>query len=123
MSRFSNLIRRRIDRAGVLLSTLCLVHCLAGLVLVTILGIGGGVLLNPRIHEVGLALAVVIGGIGLGMGAMRHRKPLVLAAGGTGLVLMALGLVVPDGPGEAALTMVGVSLLAGAHIWNMRHAH
>ena len=123
MSSFSSLIRRRFDRAGVLLSTLCLVHCVAGLVLVTFLGIGGGVLLNPRIHEVGLVLAIVSGGIGLGMGALRHRRPSVLAAGCGGLVLMALGLVVPDGPGEAALTIAGVSLLASAHIRNMRHSH
>ncbi len=123
MSSFPHMIRRRLDRAGVLLSTLCLVHCIAGLVLVSLLGIGGGVLLNPRIHEIGLALAVVIGGIGLGMGAMRHRRPAVLIAGCTGLVLMALGLVVPDGPAEAALTIVGVSLLASAHIRNLRHAH
>ncbi len=123
MSNFSTMIRRRIDRAGVLLSTLCLIHCLAGLVLVSVLGLGGGALLNPRIHEIGLALAVVIGAIGLGMGAMRHRRPMVLVAGCAGLVLMALGLIVPDGPAEAALTMVGVLLLASAHIRNMRHAH
>ena len=73
MSNFSTMIRRRIDRAGVLLSTLCLIHCLAGLVLVSVLGLGGGALLNPRIHEIGLALAVVIGAIGLGMGAGRGR--------------------------------------------------
>ena len=123
MSNFSTMIRRRIDRAGVLLSTLCLIHCLAGRVLVSVLGLGGGALLNPRIHEIGLALAVVIGAIGLGMGAMRHRRPMVLVAGCAGLVLMALGLIVPDGPAEAALTMVGVLLLASAHIRNMRHAH
>ena len=118
-----NLIRGRIDRAGVLLSTLCLVHCVAGLVLVSLLGIGGSVLLNPRIHEVGLALAVVIGAIGLGMGALRHRRLMVLAVGASGLMLMSAGLMVPDGPGEAALTMLGVALLASAHIWNLRHAH
>ena len=123
MNHFTTMIRGRIDRAGVLLSTLCLVHCVAGLVLVSLLGIGGGVLLNPRIHEIGLALAVVIGGIGLGMGALRHRRLAVLAVGATGLVLMTAGLTVPDGPLEAALTMLGVSLLAGAHIWNLRHAH
>ena len=123
MNLFSTTIRRRMDRAGILLSSLCLVHCVAGLVLVTLLGIGGGVLLDPRIHEVGLMLAVVIGGIGLGMGAMRHRKPKLLAVGCAGLSLMALGLVVPDGPVEAGLTILGVSLLASAHLWNLRHAH
>lgn len=122
MSPLNTTIRRRLDRAGVLLSTLCAVHCVSGLVLVTLLGVGGGVLLNPRIHEIGLALAVVIGGLGLGMGAMRHRRPAVLAAGCAGLALMALGLVVPDGPVEAGVTILGVTLLASAHLRNMRHA-
>ena len=121
MSVFSTRIRRGLDRMGVVLSTLCVVHCVSGLVLVTVLGLGGGVLLNPRIHEIGLALAVVIGGIGLGMGARRHRRPEVLAAGCAGLVLMALGLVVPDGPAEAGITILGVLLLASAHLRNLRH--
>jgi hypothetical protein len=122
MSAFSTRIRRGLDRTGVVLSTLCVVHCVSGLVLVTVLGLGGGMLLNPRIHEIGLALAVVIGGFGLGMGALRHRRPQVLAAGCAGLALMALGLVVPDGPVEAGITILGVLLLASAHLRNLRHA-
>ena len=38
-------LRARLDRIGVLLSGLCLIHCVAGLFLVRMLGIGGGVLL------------------------------------------------------------------------------
>lgn len=116
-------IRRQLDRFGVFLSAACAVHCVAGVVLVTLLGIGGGVLLNPRIHEIGLALALVVGGVGLGVGALRHRQPAILATGAAGLALMALGLMVPDGPVEAAITISGVSLLALAHIRNLRHSH
>ena len=54
-------IRDRLDGVGVFLSGLCAVHCVLGLVLVTFLGLGGGVLLSPEIHRAGLALAVVIG--------------------------------------------------------------
>ena len=46
-------LRGRLDRFGVVLSALCVVHCVSGLVLVTVLGLSGGVLLSPRIHEVG----------------------------------------------------------------------
>ena len=49
-------IRDRLDRVGITLSGLCLVHCLAGLVLVTVLGVGGQWMLDPAIHRVGLAL-------------------------------------------------------------------
>jgi hypothetical protein len=54
-------IRDRLDRLGILLSGLCAVHCVLGLVLVTLLGLGGGALLAPEIHETGLVLAVIIG--------------------------------------------------------------
>ena len=118
--------RARLDRLGVGLSALCMVHCVAGLVFVSVLGIGGTVLLNPRIHEIGLMLAIGIGGLGLGAGVMRHRRADILIAGVAGLSLMALGLMVPDGPIEAGITILGVCLLALAHLRNMglhRHSH
>ena len=52
-------IRDRLDRVGVLLSGLCALHCLAGLMLVAGLGFGGEVLLAPARRRVGLALAIV----------------------------------------------------------------
>jgi len=111
------------DRLGVLVSGLCLVHCLSGLVLVAFLGIGGGVLLNPAIHEIGLAMAVVIGAAGLGLGVLRHRRYGLLALGASGLALMASALLVHHGPREALLTMLGVTLVAGAHLLNLRQHH
>jgi len=116
-------VRLPLDRMGMLVSGLCLVHCISGLVLVTLLGIGGGVLLNPAIHEIGLAVAVVVGALGLGLGVLRHRRFGLLLLGGCGLALMASALLVQHGPREAALTMVGVSLVAAAHALNMRHRH
>ncbi|MDE2404301.1 MAG: MerC domain-containing protein [Sphingomonadales bacterium] len=114
---------RLLDRFGVLVSGLCLVHCISGLVLVTLLGIGGGVLLDPAIHEIGLAVAVGVGAVGLGLGVLRHRRFALVAVGGCGLTLMASALLVRHGPREAVLTMLGVSLVAAAHILNMRAAH
>lgn len=116
------LIRARLDRLGVALSALCLIHCVSGVVLVGLLGVGGGVLLDPHVHEYGLMLAIAVGALGLGFGLARHgrREPLVL--GCIGLVLMAGGLAVPHGLPEIALTIPGVILLAFAHIRNLRHA-
>ena len=54
------LIRSRFDRIGVALSALCAVHCVSGLVLATFLGLGGGMLLDPRIHEWGLAAPLAL---------------------------------------------------------------
>ena len=120
-------LHRGLDSAGIVLSALCVVHCLAGVVLVVVLGLGGtllgAALADPRVHEYGLMLAVTVGAVGLGMGFARHRRRGVLAMGGIGLVLMAAGLIVRHGWAETALTVTGVSLLASAHIRNLRARH
>lgn len=116
-------IRDRLDGFGVLLSGLCAVHCVLGLVLVTVLGLGGlgaGALLSPRIHEVGLALAVGVGVVTLGLSALRHGRLGPLAIGTCGLALMAAALTVDHGPREAVLTIAGVALVATAHMRNLR---
>ena len=113
-------IRDRLDRMGLALSCLCAVHCVATVVIVAALGIGGGFLLNPAIHRVGIALAMLIAGVAIGLGAVRHRRraPFVFAM--TGLSFMGGGLAVPHGVEEAVLTIIGVSLLAIGHLLNVR---
>lgn len=115
-------IRGRLDRAGVMLSALCLVHCVLGLVLVAGLGLGGTLLLDPDIHRWGLLLATIVAGVAIGMGAIRHRraKPFVVAM--TGLTFMGGALAVGHGFEEAVLTMIGVTLVAAGHILNLHHA-
>lgn len=113
-------LRARLDRVGVLLSGLCMVHCLAGLFLIGVLGIGGGELLNPAIHRIGLALAVVVGALTIGLSAIRHGHRLPLMVGTAGLVLMASAVAVGHGSAEAVLTIMGVLMVATAHVINMR---
>ena len=116
------LIRSRLDRVGVLLSGLCALHCLAGLFLVAGLGLGGGVLLAPEIHRIGLALAIAVGSATLAMGVARHGDPVPLQVGAAGIGLMGLALFVGHGSAEAVLTIFGVGLLAWAHLRNLRHS-
>lgn len=115
-------IRNRLDGVGIMLSGLCALHCLLGIVLVTFLGLGGEAFLAPAIHRMGLALAVLVGVVTLGLGVLRHGQLAPLAIGGTGIALMTTGLVVQHGAGEALLTIAGVALVAFAHIRNLRHA-
>jgi hypothetical protein len=112
-------IRNRMDGFGVLLSGLCAVHCVLGVVLVGVLGLGGQALLSPEIHRYGLALAVVVGIISLGFGAARHGRIEPMILGGIGLSLMAAALFVGHGLPEAVLTIMGVALVALAHIRNL----
>lgn len=113
-------LRARLDRIGVLLSGLCLLHCLAGLFLVGILGLGSSALLDPSIHRFGLIAAVVVGASTIGLGALRHGRVLPLAVGAVGLALMASAVAVGHGSAEAVLTICGVLLVASAHVINMR---
>ncbi len=115
-------IRDRFDRAGLLLSGLCAVHCVLGIALVSVLGLGGGFLLAPEIHEIGLALAVAIGLLSLGFGLYRHGKPGPIVIGSFGIALMAGALAAGHGLSEAVLTIAGVALVAFAHLRNLRHA-
>jgi hypothetical protein len=112
-------IRNRLDRAGIILSGLCAVHCVLGVVVVGVLGLGGEVLLSPEIHRIGLALAVGVGLLSLGFGVARHGRIAPLVIGGCGLALMATALFVGHGLPEAVLTIVGVALVAFAHIRNL----
>jgi hypothetical protein len=114
-------IRGRLDRAGVLLSGLCALHCLASIVVVSALGLGGQVLLSPAIHRVGLGLAIVLGILTLAIGAARHGNLAPLGIGAAGIALMSVALMVPHGAVEALFTIIGVGLVATAHLRNLRH--
>lgn len=115
-------IRGRLDRAGMLLSALCVLHCIAGLVLVAGLGLSAGFLLDPAVHKVGLLLATLVAGVAIGIGAVRHRRSGPFVTAMTGLSFMGGALAVGHGPEEVVLTIIGVGLVAAGHLFNLRHA-
>lgn len=110
----------RLDRLAIGLSSLCLVHCIATVLLAATLASAGAALANPAWHEAGFTLAILIGGIALGRGYAAHRDWRPLLLGGAGLALMAVGLIRAEGLPEIAATMTGVILLAVAHRLNAR---
>lgn len=109
-----------IDRMAIGLSGLCLVHCIGSAVLVMMLASAGGILVDPRIHEIGLFFAIVLGVIGLGAGALRHGFMLPVAVGSLGLGTMAGSLALPHGPEEVFYSVFGVLILALGHTLNRR---
>jgi hypothetical protein len=120
MSQAFPWIRGRLDRMGLLLSCLCAVHCVLGIVIVAGLGLGGSLLLDPVFHRVGLLLATVIAGVAIGIGAIQHRRAAPFVVAMTGLSFMGGGLAVDHGIEEAVLTVIGVSLVALGHVLNLR---
>lgn len=110
----------RLDRAGIILSGLCAVHCVTTIAVMALLASVGGTLLHPAIHEIGLGLAVLLGIVALGAGYLRHGRKLPTLIGGAGLAIMALALTLPHGAPEAIATLSGVGLLAFGHHLNRR---
>lgn len=114
-----------LDRLAIGLSGLCVVHCLATSIALALMSAAGG-LLSPVIHEVGLTLAIVLGTIALGRGALEHGYMAPAAVGAFGLGMMAGALHLPhDGSGgsEALWTVLGVGVLAFGHDLNYRATH
>lgn len=110
-----------IDRSALGLSGLCLVHCLAGSLLLAALSITGGFMWSHEVHMIGLVVAIPLAAFGLWRGVQRHGRWLAAALGGLGLGLMTGALFAAHGAAsEIFYTVLGVSLLGIAHLLNLR---
>lgn len=115
-------LRRRLDHLGIGLAGLCALHCLATLVVISTLGLGGHFLLDDNIHRIGLLLALAVGAVAIGWGLLRHRRMLPFGVAMAGIALMAAALVIPHGTDEFLLTLAGVALVSVGHLLNLRAA-
>ena len=101
------------------LSGLCAVHCVATAVLLGVVASAGGLLGKPIIHEVGLTLAMILGGVALGRGIREHGFVLPSAVGVVGLAIMAFAMTLHESGYEPLVTIAGVAVLALGHRLNM----
>ncbi|PVX31193.1 MerC domain-containing protein [Sphingomonas pokkalii] len=108
-----------LDRIAIGISGLCLIHCVATTVLLTVLS-SAGALVDPHIHEIGLALAIGVGVFALGRGILHHGMMVPAVVGAFGLGIMGGALSLPHGGFETFWTLVGVSLVALGHELNRR---
>ncbi|WP_265571014.1 MerC domain-containing protein [Sphingomicrobium nitratireducens] len=115
----ASLSTHRLDRMAIGLSGLCLVHCLASSVIVAVLASGGALLGNEMIHEGGLLVAMLLGGLSLVMGARQHGFMMPGAIGGLGIGVMGGALALPHNGEEVIATMCGVGIVALAHKLNL----
>jgi hypothetical protein len=109
-----------IDRVGIALSGLCVVHCLTSAIMLAVLASAGGILVDHSIHAVGLVLAIAFGIVALGRGIVEHGFMMPSAIGGLGLGVMAGALSLPHDSGEVVYTILGVAILALGHDLNRR---
>jgi hypothetical protein len=118
MRRFLSLADR-FDRIAMTLSGLCVVHCVTTAVLLGLLASAGGILGKPIIHEVGLALAMILGAVALGRGIREHGFVLPAAVGLTGLAIMGYAMTLHETGLEPVYTIAGVMVLALGHRLNI----
>lgn len=117
---YNSAVRPNWDRLAIGLSGLCAVHCISTVLFLGALSSLGHIFEAPIIHETGLALAIVLGAVALGLGARAHGMLLPIAIGSLGLGVMAGALSLPHGASEAVYTIIGVGLLALGHDLNRR---
>jgi hypothetical protein len=113
----------RLDHFGLGIAGLCALHCIATLLLVSALGLGGHFLLAPEIHRFGFALAMIVAAVAIGRGALVHRRALPFVIAMMGLTFMGGALAMPHGNGEFVLTLIGVALVSCGHLLNLHAAH
>lgn len=111
---------RWLDNLGMAISGLCLVHCVATAIIVSLLSTAGSWLGSPLIHEGGLVIAILFGALALFKGIIEHGYLQPAAFGGLGLGIMAGALTIPHGDAELVYTLFGVSLVALGHDLNIR---
>jgi MerC mercury resistance protein len=114
---------QRLDALGLAISIVCVVHCLAlplAALLLPTLALRIDHATDHQLHWILLGLAAPISSLALWRGARCHGTWAWLELGSGGLLLMLLGVLHAFGAhSEVPVTMVGVSLLAVAHVGNI----
>jgi peptidoglycan/LPS O-acetylase OafA/YrhL len=122
MNRATHTHSRWIDISALGLSGLCLVHCLGGGLLLTV--VAALSLQAPDAHDAHIALLAVAAPLALfafwrGWSKHRRHEPAVL--GFVGVALMTLALLQAHGnSSEVILTLIGALLLGLGHIQNLK---
>lgn len=113
----------KFDLIGLVLSGSCLLHCLllpVALVAAPSLAVWLGET-ETSVHWMLFAVALVVSGWALMAGVLRHGVWLVVTVGAVGLLVMAVAAAHLFGRGlEVALTLIGASIVALAHVVNLR---
>jgi hypothetical protein len=117
-----------LDRFAVVLSLVCMIHCLALPLIVAVLPIVGSTLLPDReFHWLMLLLVLPASLWALTSGYRHHRRIGIAAVGAFGLgVLLGVSLLGHELfglAGERLATSVGSIFVAAAHVLNYRRRH
>ena len=123
------------DRSGVLMASLCLVHCLFLPSLLTLIPAGYGWFQNPLLEVSLLMTSVVIGTISFWTSYKKHQQKGPSLLGLLGIVLLLSSLIqesllnshavhwqAPFSSFNPLVLIGGISLISG-HLWNQYACH
>ena len=116
---------KSLDGMAIAMSLACILHCLLLPVLIVVFPIlGSTILAEESFHGLLLILIIPTSSVALYLGCRQHGEGLVLWLGIVGMAILALaawlGIGVLGVSGEKALTALGGTLLASAHVLNFR---
>ena len=115
--------KARGDRAGIIIATLCFVHCVGGPVLLTFAGLSSLIRGSERFESLFWASSAVTGAFVL-VPAFRHRhgRRSCLAMFAAGLLVLFTRRYLEGSSLEIAIALIGASLIIGAHALNLRYS-
>ena len=113
----------RADRRGMLIASLCFVHCVAGPVLLSFAGLTSLVSISEEFEPLFLLGSAAMGAIALVPGyRKKHRRLSCVALFASGLLCLLLRRYFRwrDIPIEPVAAAIGASLIICAHVLNLR---
>lgn len=116
----------KLDRLAIALSAVCLVHCLALPLAVTLLPVlGANLLSHATFHQLMLLVVLPSSIAAFFMGCRKHGQGSVAALGGVGLALLVVAALAVESTwgahAERWVTLLGAAVLSLAHLQNFRH--
>jgi len=119
------------DKLAILLSSLCVIHCLlTPLLIIALPSLASvSILSDETFHQILLFFVLPIGATALALGYRHHSSKQVAAAGAAGLALLSSPLIVEwvglghevlGEHGEVIITVLASFIIVGAHVANYR---
>jgi MerC mercury resistance protein len=115
----------RNDRRGILIASLCFVHCIAGPILLSFAGLSSLLSVSEKLEPLFLLGSAAMGVIALVPGyRKRHGRKSCLALFASGLLCLFLRhhVDLPVVPVDPIATAIGLTLIIGAHALNLQYS-
>ncbi len=119
-------VKKAWDRWGIALSSACIIHCVAVVVLPLLVPAVGLVLHGPWVHRVFAVFIAVSGWFAFSPVYRRHGLNAVVGRALAGTLLLVFALLFDGHAPEGlvhGLSIAGSILLVIAHVLNLRHTH